>query len=464
MNSKQAIIMAILFLCLASTTGLRGKAQNKKQALHIGDTVPDVTIPVIQNYKKNTVQFSEFKGKAVILDFWFGYCKGCVEAFPKLEALQKKFKDSVQILLVNFESQSQIDSVFKRLKRVSSLYKLPSLPSIVSDTILHKYFMFETYPHEVWIDKYGVVKAFTGSKDVTESNIRAFLNGLPLKADMKWEDIAFESNQAVLPQLYQRSPERLKYYSSIFSYTPEINFGGTSRRDFDSLNGTVRVTRKNRTILQLLGDALKNGLSPDPFESPDFDFGKRVVLNIKDSGRYFYKAASGTTLGTWKAGNCYTYETVLPIDQEPALFRKMLTDVQQYFNLSCRVEKRMMKCLALVRTSERDLIKSTKKPLSNFDDKKDSSKMQYYAMFTQRFVGQIATHFRNTSYLFANNTGYTGRIDIELDKKVLTDIPSLKKELKKKYDLDLVETVQLMDVLIITENDYEKNNAISMKN
>lgn len=41
-----------------------------KRELTIGDTLPDVEINNIVNYKAKSVKASDFKGKLLILDFW----------------------------------------------------------------------------------------------------------------------------------------------------------------------------------------------------------------------------------------------------------------------------------------------------------------------------------------------------------------------------------------------------------
>ena len=56
-----------------------------------GDTAPNFKLPDLQN---KPVQLSELlKQGPVLLDFWATWCKPCVKAFPKLEALHKKYRE-----------------------------------------------------------------------------------------------------------------------------------------------------------------------------------------------------------------------------------------------------------------------------------------------------------------------------------------------------------------------------------
>jgi hypothetical protein len=133
----------------------------------------------------------------------------------------------------------------------------------------------------------------------------------------------------------------------------------------------------------------------------------------------------------------------------------MLFDLQRFFNSTCHVEKRKMNCLALVRTSSVDRIRSKEgKALSIFDKELDTSKVQLRAGLTVWLVEAIARANKSTPYLFADATNYTSRVDIELDKKLLGDLPRLRKELRAKYDLDLISKELKVDVLVFKENDY----------
>ncbi|HEU5168143.1 MAG TPA: TlpA disulfide reductase family protein, partial [Chitinophagaceae bacterium] len=180
--------------------------------LSIGDTMQNILIENISNYKVNKVHFAAFKGKVVIIDFWFGACPKCILAFPRFEELQKKFKDKIQFITVNFESQQKIDETFKKFGRSSPIYRLPKLPSIVNDTFFHRLFPHRYYPHEVWIDGNGVVKAFTESDDVNETNIQAAVED-KFKMDMKIDDLSYDEDQPAFFQIYPSYPSHLKYYS-----------------------------------------------------------------------------------------------------------------------------------------------------------------------------------------------------------------------------------------------------------
>lgn len=70
---------------------LKNHAQNKRLALLSVDTpAPAWTLPSLQGTQ---VSLAGLKGKVVLIDFFYRTCYPCMQALPKLEALNKKYKD-----------------------------------------------------------------------------------------------------------------------------------------------------------------------------------------------------------------------------------------------------------------------------------------------------------------------------------------------------------------------------------
>ena len=444
-NRKEILLIPMAIILLLSTAG--------QETLKIGDKVPDLFIPNIKQYKKEEINLSEFRGKLVILSFWLGACKGCVKQFAKLETLQKQFGERIQIMLVNFESFSKINKTFEKWIKISPLYKLPELPLVVEDSVLHKLFGVKYYPHEVWIDENGILVSATGAEEVNSSNISMVLDHGDVKMNLKSDNLTFDPiKNPVMGQLYCDDPGAIKYYSALLKYVPGIHGGGLAINK-DASNRTIRISRVNQSIPQLFSHAATGGLVSDPYKQPKFDFGKRVILHVKDSSRYFYRVIEGMSLEDWRKRNCFTYELVIYPKQRNELYKKMLSDLQEFFNITCRIEKRKMKCLALVRTSDNDRIHSYKKPLDVFDARKDTSQIQIYNGFISSMVNCLSEVNANTTYVFFDKTGYKERVDIEFKKDLLIDFAGLRRLLNKKYDLDLIDSVEELDVLVISEND-----------
>jgi len=180
-------LMAMLLPLLSSSQSPPVKA------LHIGDTVPNITLTNLYNYPTPTIRLSDLKGKLVILDFWAVWCTGCIQAIPKLDSIQKEFQNTLQVIMINdegeksaIENENKTKAFFSKWKiKSDGLFALPSTLKRIDS--LEKLFPHIFIPHYVWIGPQGKVIAITSSGEITRENINAVLEGtphiMPLKPD-----------------------------------------------------------------------------------------------------------------------------------------------------------------------------------------------------------------------------------------------------------------------------------------
>ncbi len=57
----------------------------------IGLKASDWILPMVQG---DSIQLSKINSNLVLLEFWFPYCRGCVQAVPELNKIYKKYKDN----------------------------------------------------------------------------------------------------------------------------------------------------------------------------------------------------------------------------------------------------------------------------------------------------------------------------------------------------------------------------------
>ncbi len=68
----------------------------------IGSPAPDFKLWDLQHSKEYSLQ--DFKGKAVLLNFWASWCTGCQAEMPEFMELQKEYKDKgLVIVAVNID-------------------------------------------------------------------------------------------------------------------------------------------------------------------------------------------------------------------------------------------------------------------------------------------------------------------------------------------------------------------------
>lgn len=63
----------------------------RKKQIAVGEIAPEITLTSFETKQKTSL--SNYKGKVVLLEFWTFYCGYCIKAMPKLNELNKKFKD-----------------------------------------------------------------------------------------------------------------------------------------------------------------------------------------------------------------------------------------------------------------------------------------------------------------------------------------------------------------------------------
>ncbi len=140
----------------------------KSQELHIGDHTKDMVIRHIINYPKTTATLKDFRAELTIIDFWTTNCSGCVESFPHMDAMQKKYGQKISILFVTRQPQSIILDFFKHHKNIH----LPDLPFVTGDSVLSAWFPYGSVPHHVWLDSTGRVVAITSDWNATTRTYR----------------------------------------------------------------------------------------------------------------------------------------------------------------------------------------------------------------------------------------------------------------------------------------------------
>ena len=92
----------MIFFC-----ALVSGAQEVK-ALTVGDRVPDIKIENVYNSSSSSIHLADLQGKLVVIDFMATTCVPCVRALPRLDTLQKKYSNRLQVFLISPEEAGRI--------------------------------------------------------------------------------------------------------------------------------------------------------------------------------------------------------------------------------------------------------------------------------------------------------------------------------------------------------------------
>lgn len=96
----------------------------ENKLLKAGATAPEINLPLFTSDKLTSL--NDYKGKLVLLDFWIFHCGYCQESVPKLNALQKKYKNKdFKLLTVNVHDSKDLIEIFIKTKKAEFeiLYK-----------------------------------------------------------------------------------------------------------------------------------------------------------------------------------------------------------------------------------------------------------------------------------------------------------------------------------------------------
>jgi thiol-disulfide isomerase/thioredoxin len=443
----------VLFVLLL-ITGVNVFAQKQTDIL-IGEKVPDISFTHLVNHTTKTAKLSDFAGKLVIIDFWNTGCSPCIKAFPKLDSMQKKFGNKIQIIAVAPENESVISDFVDRMKNIRHINL--SFPFEAANKQLASVFKHIYVPHEVWIGPDGIVKATTDGEYVTAENINKALNGKAAELFMKTdrESRQFDWNR---PLEIKRLGEML-YINDQAEQDTGLSHISVFTKYIDNLPGTTalpgilpRAAVLNGSLLSLY--ALAYGL-----QTEDQTINKKHILfEGIDSDLYMFPT-DNFQVENWKKKHTYCYEVNIPsfyslypkgiTKAMKALLVKemgeiMQKDLSRFFGYQAAFEKRKEKCLVLSVTD-------TSKLFTRGEKSKEIVSPGYLGIsFINKPLNSV---FNSLEYylqhlILLNETTYMKNVDIELNTK-LTDWRAVAKILET-YGLSLKEEERWMDMLIVS--------------
>jgi len=105
MGKKISYTWMTIVLTAALACGLIAPYAVAGDSLGAGDVAPDFTITTLDG---ETVSLSDYRGKAVFLNFWASWCPPCQAEMPSIESLKNRMADcDFVILAVSVDAGSQ---------------------------------------------------------------------------------------------------------------------------------------------------------------------------------------------------------------------------------------------------------------------------------------------------------------------------------------------------------------------
>jgi thiol-disulfide isomerase/thioredoxin len=425
----------------------------KQTDILIGEKVPDIVFTHLVNHATKTAKLSDFAGKLVIIDFWNTGCSPCIQAFPKLDSLQKKFGDKIQIIAVAPENESVINDFVDRMKNIRHINL--SFPFEAANKQLESVFKHIYVPHEVWIGADGIVKATT--EEITAENINKVLNGKASELFMKTDKelIQFDWNR---PLEIKRLGEML-YINDHTEQDTGLSHISLFTKYIANVPGMDAFPANVPRVIVLNGSLVKLYQMAYGLQTED----QKIAINrIRFEGidPYLYKFTGDRSLfEEWMKKNSYCYEINIPTfyklyphgitkTMKTLLVKEMgeimQKDLANFFGYRAAFEKRKEKCLIFSMVDSSKLFTSGEKA-------KETVAPGFLGMSIinkplSRIFNSLEYYLR--PLILVNETSYKGNVDIELNAKI-TDWRSVATALQK-YGLSLKEEERWIDMLVIT--------------
>jgi peroxiredoxin len=167
-----------------------------------GVRAPDFTLSSLDGRK---VKLSDFRGKAVLLNFWATWCPPCKEEMPWFEQMQQQYgKDGLVVLGIAMDD-SEPASIAKFASEMGVNYPL----LLGTDEVSDDYGDVQYLPTTFYIARDGtIVDKMTGlldRKDIEEA-VKKTLNASPRPASAQQNQARAANNAAAMKPLQQAEP------------------------------------------------------------------------------------------------------------------------------------------------------------------------------------------------------------------------------------------------------------------
>jgi thioredoxin-related protein len=185
MNLKKILLVLALFIASVSSQAMLQDTLKPEP----GKPMPDFFLSNITYFKTSEASLTDFKGKWLILDFWFSRCLTCIQSFPKVNEIHKEFMNELNWIMVGLNDKkrnSNTQEFYEKIRKKQNL-EMP----VAYDSILANRWNIHSMPHIIIVDPSGTVYSITGGRDLTSDKIRRMLKG---------EQVTFYPKNVIRPE------------------------------------------------------------------------------------------------------------------------------------------------------------------------------------------------------------------------------------------------------------------------
>lgn len=413
MATKKFFVAVLLCIAMQHSFG-----QQTNAPLKVGDRLPDLTINNILNRSGNTVKLSDLhKDGLLVIDFWATWCIPCIGEMKYLDSLKSRHPGKFNALMVTYENPEVIQKFFNKSSNTD--IKTANLYLASADTLLSKLFPHKGIPHNIWIDKNGVIRNITGGDQVKEDNILNFESRtayLRTKADKLSFDMMKE---------FHLGDSVFSYRSLVSPYMAGISSGSFGIATRDSV---TRYLSTNSSLLHLYWAAFSDFVPSVRYNLMEVQT-KDSLKFYHPSGHYKHllKESAYKDYNDWATANIWCYALTLPKPVSKDKFKQyMYEDFERQFNVRAHEEIRMIPCTVVHKKRGKTFgpVSSGAQPLpvmlaSNFLLKiRDASIEQVTDWIYRTYKGSIVP----LPFVIKPDTDTREKFDLDLDFSGVRDV------------------------------------------
>ncbi|HWV70858.1 MAG TPA: TlpA disulfide reductase family protein [Pseudosphingobacterium sp.] len=408
--------------------------------LKIGDTIPEALwnkpLQMVKAGQEGgtTVRLNDYRGKLIILDFWATWCGPCLKMLPKSDSLQRTYTKDLAILPVTYQSKKEVLQVLKNNNKLS-------LPFIINDTLLKKFFPHFYLPHYVWIGADGKVKAITDHYRLTDASIREMLAEETTSSWSVKEDsmLHFERGQTLL-DVFKSGVNPPMLFESILTGYIEGLPGGYEIIP-NAPDGHYKIIAVNMPMVKLYALAFGGG---------ERYIGNNSMLLETSRKNELMPTYKGDAIIQWAKGNNYCLEVSVPKADWKEAYVTMQEQLNKFFKTyHVKLEPITRTVIAMKKLADfSNKIVSTNlgKPYSTFSNYGFELKGKSLDLL----IAQLnVIYMQHSPYPIVNATGVDKPVDLKIEAE-LVSLKSLNKALQP-YGLQLVEEEQTVQTLVFRD-------------
>jgi peroxiredoxin len=141
------------------------------QDMVIGCPMPNDSVTTLHGKKR---KISDYKGKPLVINFWYLHCPPCINEIPSFNELLKKYANKINVLAISQDPKQQVQQF---------LTKHVFNAEIVSDAqaFIDTYNLGSGYPFTLVIDQTGkITRIISGGRETPDAQMDLFKEVSPL--------------------------------------------------------------------------------------------------------------------------------------------------------------------------------------------------------------------------------------------------------------------------------------------